>query len=794
MSKKLNRRSFLKRAATAAAAPWLVVNQLADATEMVISGQIGASWWDDSGNTEKEFRDKFNQVPQGRKIHVRINSEGGSVSDALGIYNMLQSRKDDVTTFNDGYALSSGSLILAGGGRVITPHSSLTMIHEPWSMTVGNEADHLRAAEMLDKHGETIASIYSKLTGKTVDDCRALMRDETWMTGEEAVEEGFADAMTVDSACPNCGALQDGDEVVEGGNITCEQCGQTHTVEEWEEGEAEEEGDEEVENRKRFFSALDLSKYKRIPNHIFNLVTKGILAPLARKKSSAVSGSAAGNNKPPMPQNVGQQPSNDKMNKAAVIALLRKRGIEIADDASEEQVQAALEKLGEATPSTAAAPAGAAAQPGSTATGTALSAADNQMIVDLRKQLSAEKRARVTAEVTKRSENKIQNKNLAWWIELAMNEGQEQAVYAQIDALPVDMPGGAPISSTGIRVTENRLEEIKKSHPGARNAAKRYAMVKEEWDGLIADALVRDSRMATRGPVQNANTYSASLVTQFLLDGAVTKLQNRWAPLRVFSRDYSTDRFKPRATGQLKFVTSGATTQTNPSNFESGDSVVSNTQIAVSQYNQPFHVSNDELNSGLRMENLVEANISALADKVLAVAFTPVTKAGFITNAPLIRGAGAFNFSDMATAWGQLKKAPIKFAVLDGEYMARIINNPVFYQATGTQSGEGDGWARFGWDGVFLNTNWTGTPPADNIRGLFLNPQLLGAIAGLPLTPPTIPGNTLAQSTITIPDVDISIETYSWFSLSTRTFWMSYDLMFGSSLLDESAGVALCSA
>ena len=70
--------------------------------------------------------------------------------------------------------------------------------------------------------------------------------------------------------------------------------------------------------------------------------------------------------------------------------------------------------------------------------------------------------------------------------------------------------------------------------------------------------------------------------------------------------------------------------------------------------------------------------------------------------------------SDMATGWGELKKSPVKYAVLDGEYMARIINNPVFYQAAGTESGAQDGWKRFGWDGVYLNTNWTGTHAGAN--------------------------------------------------------------------------------
>ena len=98
---------------------WLTVRNESDVTEMIISGHIGASWWDDSGTTSKEFREKFSAIPKGQQVHVRINSEGGSVSDALEIYNCIQARKEDVTTFNDGYALSSASIILCAGAKAI---------------------------------------------------------------------------------------------------------------------------------------------------------------------------------------------------------------------------------------------------------------------------------------------------------------------------------------------------------------------------------------------------------------------------------------------------------------------------------------------------------------------------------------------------------------------------------------------------------------------------------------------------------------------------------------------------
>lgn len=763
--------------------PWLTVNSVKvhneEVVEMVIAGTIGSSWYDDSGATSKEFREKFGIVPKGKKVHVRINSEGGSVQDALEIYNLILSRKEDVITFNDGYALSSASIILSAGGKVIAPHSSIEMIHEPWSMTMGNEEDHRKAAEMLSKHGDTIAGIYARRTGKSMAEMRDLMRAESWFTGAEACMNKLADAMAMDSECPDCGHEQCSEcEIDSEGNITCSECEETNSAHEWEESEAEEEAEREmgIEDLRQKFSALDLTPFKHIPNHIFNMLRpKAQPNPTTDHQPISAPANSDGGQR-------STKPSNDIMNKTLILALLKKQGIEIADNASDEDILAALGKLGE--------------KPAAT------NKAESEELKAVKAQLEAEKKIRVTDKVTRLAENKIANDKLDWWIALAMKD--EAGTYAQIEGLPTNRPGGEPIGGT-LTTVENKLEEIKKE----RVASKRFRMLRDQWDGIMSDALIRDQRMGLATSMQsprgggqrlypvNSNTYSASLVTQFLLDGAVTKLQNLWAPLKVFSRDYSSDRYKPRATAQLKFVTTQGTTQKNASSFESGDATVTNTQIAVDQYTTAFHVTNDELNSGLRMENLVDIKTAECADNILKVAFSPLATGSFTTNAALVRASTAFTFSDMATAWGQLKKSPIKFAVLDGEYMARIINSPVFYQATGTDSGELDGWKRFGWDGVWTNTNWSGTHAGandQNIRGLFCNPQVMGAVAGLPLTPPTIPGNTLQESTITVPEVDISIAAYSWFSLSTRTFWMSYDLMFGSSLLDESAGVLLTSA
>jgi hypothetical protein len=475
------------------------------------------------------------------------------------------------------------------------------------------------------------------------------------------------------------------------------------------------------------------------------------------------------------------------MDKQKILAALKDAGIDLPSNATDEAVFAAFAKLGQDNLARMKADADAKAK--ATATPTpAAATGDSSEVKALREQLDSEKRIRITAAVRQKAENRIENSKLDWWVNLALKD--EAGTLAQIDGLPINRPGGEPLGVTA-SVIGTMAEQIKK----LPTAEARYGAYRANWAGLYGDAVTRDNRRGAG--VQNANTFSATLVTDFLVDGAETKLQNVWAPLRTFTRDYSVDRYKPRATGQLKYVTGGTTVQTNASNFESGDSVVAPVSIDVDQYTAAFHVTNDELNSGLRMENLIDVNIAALANKILAVAFSPLATGSFTSNAAIVRAAAAFSFSDMATAMGSLKKSPIKYAILDGEYAARIYNTPGFFQVTGTANGSQDAWQKFGWNGVYTNSTWSGTHAGaddQNIRGLFCNPQVLGAIAGLPLTPPNANGAILQQSRILVPGVDISVECNSWFSLATRTQWMSYDIMFGAALLDESAGVLLTSA
>lgn len=128
-------------------------------------------------------------------IELHINSPGGDVFDGLSIYNQLRQRKGDVHVIVDGLAASAASFIAmaASAGKLeMAPHSQL-MIHNGFSMAIGDAADLRQTADLLDKITGEIASIYAERSGKPVDYWLAKMAAETWFSDTEAVADGLAD-------------------------------------------------------------------------------------------------------------------------------------------------------------------------------------------------------------------------------------------------------------------------------------------------------------------------------------------------------------------------------------------------------------------------------------------------------------------------------------------------------------------------------------------------------------------------------------------------------------------------
>jgi len=125
-------------------------------------------------------------------IEVHLNSPGGEVNDGIAIYNTLIARRD-VAVHIDGVAASIASVIAMAGNPVLIARQARLMVHEGFTMAIGNAQDLRDLAAQLDKASNNIASIYSEHTGRPVDYWRALMKAETWFDAQEAVDAGLCD-------------------------------------------------------------------------------------------------------------------------------------------------------------------------------------------------------------------------------------------------------------------------------------------------------------------------------------------------------------------------------------------------------------------------------------------------------------------------------------------------------------------------------------------------------------------------------------------------------------------------
>ncbi len=161
---------------------------------MYIDGEIVTDEYYDTDTSAAGFRDALKDLGDVKTINLHINSPGGSVFEGIAIYNMLKQNKAHVNVYVDGLAASIASVIAMSGDAIFMPSNSMLMIHNPWTMAVGNASELRKQADDLDKITESSIQTYLNQAGDKLDEetLRQLMDDETWLTAKEAVNYGLA--------------------------------------------------------------------------------------------------------------------------------------------------------------------------------------------------------------------------------------------------------------------------------------------------------------------------------------------------------------------------------------------------------------------------------------------------------------------------------------------------------------------------------------------------------------------------------------------------------------------------
>lgn len=174
---------------------WYTITNKAGAAEISIFGPIGNTW-DGEGVTAAKFIKDFKAI-KADDVTLTINSPGGSLFDGLAIYTALASSGKNITAKVMGLAASAASVILMAAKRIEMPKNTHQMAHKASGGVYGTAEEMREMADVVDSLDKSIIATYAARSGKPEDEIKNLLdKGDLWLTADQAVEMGFADAAT----------------------------------------------------------------------------------------------------------------------------------------------------------------------------------------------------------------------------------------------------------------------------------------------------------------------------------------------------------------------------------------------------------------------------------------------------------------------------------------------------------------------------------------------------------------------------------------------------------------------
>lgn len=162
--------------------------------EVIVYDVIGEDFWTGGGVTARRVKAAIDGATFSR-IVVRINSDGGDGFEGTAIYNLLRSVGKPVTVYVDGLAASAAATIAMAGDAILMGAGSMLMIHDPWTIALGNATELEAVTNWLRQVEGSIAEVYVTRTGLPAAEIRAMMAAETWLSAADAIAKGFATGM-----------------------------------------------------------------------------------------------------------------------------------------------------------------------------------------------------------------------------------------------------------------------------------------------------------------------------------------------------------------------------------------------------------------------------------------------------------------------------------------------------------------------------------------------------------------------------------------------------------------------
>lgn len=164
--------------------------------EIQFDGVISEFSWFGDEITPKKFKDDLYNLGKGGPVTIRLNSPGGDVIAASVIRSIITDYPGDVTVQVDGLAASAASIVAVSGKTVRMLDSAYMMIHDPAVVALFAVLDIATLeglTEQLWSIKDGLLNVYAARTNLGVSKLSNMMKKETWMSAQEAVDFGFAD-------------------------------------------------------------------------------------------------------------------------------------------------------------------------------------------------------------------------------------------------------------------------------------------------------------------------------------------------------------------------------------------------------------------------------------------------------------------------------------------------------------------------------------------------------------------------------------------------------------------------
>ena len=150
---------------------------------------------DNFGIGPKDFTRALSEL-DGAPVDLYINSPGGDVFDGRAIANILKRYSGEIVAHTDGICASAATTVACGADRRVMGEGTRFMIHNAWTLAIGNQFELQDVISLLENLDTDIAGDYAQLTGFSEEKIMDFMKAETFFSAEECLENGLCDEIT----------------------------------------------------------------------------------------------------------------------------------------------------------------------------------------------------------------------------------------------------------------------------------------------------------------------------------------------------------------------------------------------------------------------------------------------------------------------------------------------------------------------------------------------------------------------------------------------------------------------